>query len=150
MDEIRDHINHLWKDCGAMTEEISAAGKFLTDLEKEVEQLRASTYLLRKRVTNMVEQANQASRRRRIKEHLGNYVETLTHKCARLAFGVQKLHKKKEALLEERNRLTAERLDLQGTIKALRETGELDSLYDTTDDDATDYVTTDDEEQMQS
>jgi chromosome segregation ATPase len=127
MDEIRDHINQLRKDCQAVMRKLSAAGKILEDLEKEVNQLRASARLLRKRAISMAEQVKKAS-------HLGNYIEVLTHKRARIEFSVQKIHKKNEGLLEVRSRLTAERLDLQGTIITLPETEELDCVYDTTDD----------------
>jgi septal ring factor EnvC (AmiA/AmiB activator) len=59
MDEIRDHINQLRKDCQAVMLELSAAGKIHEDLEKEVDQLRASTRLLRKQAINMVEQVKR-------------------------------------------------------------------------------------------
>jgi hypothetical protein len=65
---------------------------------------------------------------------LGNYIEALTHKRARIELSVQKIHQKNEGLLEDRSRLTAERLDLQDTIMALPETEELDCVYYTTDD----------------
>jgi predicted nucleic acid-binding Zn-ribbon protein len=134
MDEIRNHINQLRKDCQAVILELSAAGKIHEDLEKEVGQLRASTRLLRKRAINMVEQVKKAGQRRRIREHLGDYIEALAHKRARIELSVQKIHQKNEGLLENRRRLTAEGLDLQDTILALPETEELDCVYYTSND----------------
>jgi hypothetical protein len=81
----------------------------------------------------MVEQVKKAGQRRRIRGHLGNYIEALTHKRARIELSVQKIHQKNEGLLEDRSRLTAERLDLQDTM-ALPETEELDCVYYTTGD----------------
>jgi putative cell wall-binding protein len=150
MNEIRDYIHSLLKDCHNVTQARSLAEKYFTGLDREVDLLKASTYLLRKRATSMVERVNKASRRRRIKEHLGNYIEALIHKRARLEVGAQKIYKKNEALLEERNRLRAEQLDLQNTIMALRETEELDPFCSTTNDEVTGYVTIDNEEQTHS
>ncbi len=117
-----------------MKQEMSAAKKIRADLENEVGQLRVSTPLLRKRVANMVERARKASQRHRIKEHVGNYIEMLTHKCARMEFNVQRLHKTNADLLEERDKYVAEQSDLQHTIAALHDADEVDSLYHTTDD----------------
>ena len=75
MDEIRDHINQLRKDCQAVMLKLSAVGKIYEELEKEVDRLRASTRLLRKRAINIVVLVKKAGQRRRIRERLGNYIE---------------------------------------------------------------------------
>lgn len=127
MNEVTDYINQLLQDCQAKAQEAFVAKKIRNKLETEVDQLRSSTHLLRNRVTNMVEQARQASQRRRIREHLKCYIEMLTHRRARLEINVEKLHKKNENLCEQREKYTAERLDLRNTITTLRGFEKLDS-----------------------
>ena len=121
MEEVRAYINHLRKDCQAKLEEMHAARKVHNKLETEVDQLRINTLLLRKRVIKMTEQARQAMQRRRVKEHLGGYVETLSHRRARIDINVQKMHEKNEALREERDGYTAEQLDLRKILAAICE-----------------------------
>lgn len=128
MNEIRDYINQLRRDCQAKLEEMHAASKIRNKLETEVDQLRVSTHLLRNQVADMIEQARQDTQRRRIKEHLGGYIEMLTHRSARLGINVQKLYEKNEALHEESVKYTAEQLDLRNTLIALCEDEKLDSL----------------------
>lgn len=126
MKEIKDYINQLRQDCHAILEELHAATKIGNKLETEVDGLRVSTYLLRNQVANMIEQARKATKRRRIREHLGGYIEMLTHRRARLGINVQKLHEKNEAHHEERDRYTAEELDLRNANTALCENEKLD------------------------
>jgi uncharacterized protein YoxC len=126
--EIREYINQLRQDCQAKLEELHAAREIRKKLETDVDRLRASTHVLRKQVTNMIDQARQATQRRRIKEHLGCYIEMLTHRRARLGISVQKLHEKNEALREGHDKYTAEQLDLRKIITALCEDEKLDSL----------------------
>jgi len=126
MKEIKDYINQLRQDCQAILEELHAATKIRNKLETEVDGLRVGTYLLRNQVANMIEQARKATKRRRIREHLSGYIEMLTHRRARLGINVQKLQKKNEAHHEERDRYTAEELDLRNAITALCENEKLD------------------------
>ena len=129
MNEIQYYINQLRQDCQAKLEELHAVRKIFNKLETEISRLRDSTHLLRNRVTDMIEQARQATQRRRIREHLGGgYIEMLTHRRARLGINVQKSHEKSETLREESDRYTAERLDLRNAITALCKDEKLDSL----------------------
>jgi hypothetical protein len=121
INEIRDYINQLRRDCQAKLEETHAASKIRNELETEVDQLRVSTHLLRNQVTDMIEQARQDTQRRRIREHLGSYIEILNHRNARLGINVQKLNEKNEALREERDKYTTEQLDLRNSLTALCE-----------------------------
>lgn len=127
MNEIRDYINQLRQDCQAKLEELHAARKIRNKLGSEVDRLRVNTHLLRNQITNMIEQARQATQRRRIREHLGGYIEMLTHRRARMEINVQKLRKKNEALREERDKYTAEQLELRNSVTALCEDEKLDS-----------------------